>query len=519
MQMYRLAESPYNLPREIIDVWTAEEGITLLAIQRRAIEEQGLLAGYNLVIAAPSSAGKTFVGEIAIIARALEGKRALYIVPLKAMADEKYRLFRQRYGSERLGLEIVASTADLNEFDAAISRGLFDIAIIVNEKLDSILVQNPAIVEQIGLIVVDEIQMMGDETRGPTLEMLISKILALQTDVQIVGLSASLTGLDDLASWLRASLVIDPNRPVELREGVLHGSEFHYRCHNSKAEHTETWPVGIQSQSESVDDVIIRLLRDGDVIERPVIIFCPTRRKTTELAEGIAKEVSGRRASEAIDQLRTEITETELTQKLMITLEQGVAFHSAELSYEVRELLEDQFRAGQISVLCATSTLAMGINTPAKTVVFQEPIVWRRSEATKRWSRELLPPSDYKNMAGRAGRTKAHDDYGTSVLIAPRPIQNMKYWQSLVGAQIPQIRPQLFEPDTPLEVHILKLIAANICKTPEQVENLLKNTFSGFMASQQSESDLNLSERVQEAIEASIKLGLIRTDERKFDLC
>jgi len=519
MQMYQLAEAPYNIPREIVNIWTAEEGDTLLPIQRCAIEEQGLLAGNNLVIAAPSSAGKTFVGEIAIIARALEGKRALYVVPLKAMADEKYRLFRQRYGSERLGLEIVASTADLNEFDAAISRGVFDIAIIVNEKLDSVLVQNPAIVEQIGIIVVDEIQMMGDETRGPTLEMLISKILALQTDVQIVGLSASLTGLDNLASWLRASLVVDPNRPVELREGVLHGSEFHYRCHNSKTEHTATWPVGIQSQSESVDDVIVRLLQDSDVIERPVLIFCPTRWQATNLTERIATVVSATRASEAIERLRSEVTETELTQKLMVTLEQGVAFHSAELSYEVRELLEDQFRAGQIPVLCATPTLAMGVNTPAKTVIFQEPIVWKGSGTARRPTSELLSPSTYKNMAGRAGRTKAHDDYGTSVLIAPRPIDKMKYWQSLVNAQIPQIRPQLFEPDTPLEIHILKLIAADICKTAEQVENLLENTFSGFIASQQRELGLNLSERIQEAVEASIKLDLIRTDERKFDLC
>jgi helicase len=519
MQMHELAEPAYDIPREIIDIWIEEEGTTLLPIQRRAIEEQNLLAGRNLVIAAPSSAGKTFVGEIAIIARALEGKRALYVVPLKAMADEKYRLFRRRYGSERLGLEIVASTADLNEFDVAISQGLFDIAIIVNEKLDSIFVQNLAIVEQIGLIVIDEIQMMGDETRGPTLEMLISKILALQTDVQIFGLSASLTGLDNLAEWLRASLVIDPNRPVELREGVLHGSKFRYRCHNSNAEYTETWPIGIQSQSESVDDVIIHLLRDSEVIERPVIIFCPTRRKTTELAKRIAQDVPGTRASEAIERLRSEITETELTQKLMTTLEQGIAFHSAELYYEVRELLEDQFRADHISVLCATSTLAMGINTPAKTVIFQEPIVWRRSEATKRWNTELLPPSSYKNMAGRAGRTKAHDDYGTSMLIAPRPIQKMKYWQGLVNAQIPQIRPQLFEPDTPLEIHILKLIAANICETSEQVEDLLHSTFSGFMASQQSKLGLGLSERIQEAIEASIKLNLIRTDERKFDPC
>jgi len=519
MQMHQLAGPPYSIPREIVDIWIAEEGHTLLPIQRQAIEEHGLLIGSSLVIAAPSSAGKTFVGEIAIMARALEGKRALYVVPLKAMADEKYRLFRQRYGSGQLGLEIVASTADLNEFDAAIRRGLFDIAIIVNEKLDSILVQNPAIVEQIGLIVVDEIQMMGDETRGPTLEMLISKILALQANVQIVGLSASLTGLDNLASWLRASLVFDPNRPVELREGVLHGSEFHYCCHNSKAEHTVTWPVGIQSQSESVDDVIVRLLRDGDVIERPVIIFCPTRRKTTGLAERIAKDVPGAHASEAIERLRSEITETELTQKLMAILKQGVAFHSAELSHEVRELLEDRFRAGQIPVICATSTLAMGVNTPAKTVIFQEPIVWKGSGTTRRPIAELLSPSTYKNMAGRAGRTKAHDDYGTSVLIAPRPIEKMKYWQSLVNAQIPQIRPQLFEPDTPLEIHILKLIATDICKTAEQVENLLENTFSGFIASQQREPGLNLSERIQEAVEASIKLDLIRTDERKFDLC
>src|SRR5215468_10812833 len=210
----------YGIGDEIIDIWKKSYGEYLLPIQEKAIVRHNVLGG-NLIIFAPTSSGKTLVGEIVSVHYAMAKKRALYLVPMKALAEEKYHHFKDTYGE--LGVKTIISTHDRKEYDQEFERKEFHIAIVVFEKLNALLVKSPNLLEGIGLVVTDELQMMGDESRGAGLELLLTKILVSPFKPQLLGLSAVLGDAEDLASWLKAELLIDTRRPVELRKGILSG--------------------------------------------------------------------------------------------------------------------------------------------------------------------------------------------------------------------------------------------------------------------------------------------------------
>jgi helicase len=158
----------YNVPQDILAIWRATIGPELLPVQERAIKEFGLLGDKNLVVASPTSSGKTFIGEMAAVKAARQNTKVIYLAPQRALVDEKYRELSERY--EKVGLKVVASSRDHREHDEAIQAGDFKIAVIVVEKLQGLLVTRPNLLEEVGLIVVDELQLITDEDRGPTLE-------------------------------------------------------------------------------------------------------------------------------------------------------------------------------------------------------------------------------------------------------------------------------------------------------------------------------------------------------------
>jgi len=171
--MQRLV-TQYHIPQEIVDIWRHEEGRDLLEVQIESIENFGLLEGRSILITAPSSSGKTFVAEIAAINSYYQGKKTIFLVPMKAIAEEKYSDFQRKY--QGFGLRIAISTHDRTEFDDSILAGYFDIAIIIFEKMNALLNQNPAVLNSCGLVVVDELQLLNDRSRGPDLEILLTKI-------------------------------------------------------------------------------------------------------------------------------------------------------------------------------------------------------------------------------------------------------------------------------------------------------------------------------------------------------
>ena len=178
-----------------------------------------LWEGKNVLIVAPTSSGKTFVGEVLAAKSAYSLKRAIFLVPFKAIAEEKHAEFRERYAP--LGISVVISDGDHTESDRDIRRGDFGIAVIVYEKMAQLLIQSPGILANCTLLVVDEIQMIAhDQTRGPALEILLTHIRQLAEQPQIIGLSATMSDLGGLDSWLDADVIDVPGRPVPLWEGI-----------------------------------------------------------------------------------------------------------------------------------------------------------------------------------------------------------------------------------------------------------------------------------------------------------
>ncbi len=196
----------YNVPADIIDVWRTHVGPELLPVQERAVKEFGLFGADNLIVFSPTSSGKTFIGEMAAVKAARENTKVFYLVPQKALAAEKFEELRRRYGPA--GIHVVVSSRDHREFDDRIVRRGFQIAVVVFEKLQALLVSLPQLMKVVGLVVVDELQIITDRERGPTLKLLLTKLRLGKSRPRIIGLSAVLGRAQTLADWLGARLLV-----------------------------------------------------------------------------------------------------------------------------------------------------------------------------------------------------------------------------------------------------------------------------------------------------------------------
>jgi helicase len=175
----------------------------------------GLFDGKNILVCTPTGSGKTLVAELAALHSVYNhiGK-AIYIVPLKALANEKYKEFKQRYPDIKVALSI----GDTDSVDSYLAT--YDIIITTSEKLDSLIRHSIPWLRNIKVVIIDEIHLINDESRGPTLEILITLLKHLLKNIQIIGLSATIGNPKELAEWLDAVLVLDNWRPVKLKKGV-----------------------------------------------------------------------------------------------------------------------------------------------------------------------------------------------------------------------------------------------------------------------------------------------------------
>jgi len=204
------------LPETVINKITATGITELRPAQQKAIEA-GLFTGKSLLICTPTASGKTFVAELTAAHTILNHHKALYIVPLVALATEKAKDFKHKWqGMFNIALSI-------GDFDAADSHlGDYDFILCTAEKLDSLLRHHSPWIQNVGCVIVDEIHLLNDVSRGPTLEILITLLKQIVPTAQIVGLSATIGNPDELAAWLNAELIRDDWRPVPLHKGVYH---------------------------------------------------------------------------------------------------------------------------------------------------------------------------------------------------------------------------------------------------------------------------------------------------------
>ncbi len=445
----------------------------LLPLQYRAIEDYKLMEGRSLLISAPTSAGKTFCGEMALIRAIRQRQKAIFLVPLKAVAEEKYRLFEDCYGG--IGLRVLIGTHDHPENDTDIENGRFDIAVIVYEKFNSLLLTNLDILGQIGTIVIDELQMLEDETRGARLELALAKLLYCDYNPQIVALSAVLGEANDLAEWLGCRLLLEKNRPVELRRGVASDGKFYFRCHNSGDTGEESCPRG-----ENTIDTLFKNIEETVKSNQSVLVFLKSKIDTVNAARKFVKyaglEPDDKNREYFLSQLGDE-ENSSLLDNLISLLSCGIAFHNADLTIAQRMAVEEGYRRGYIRAVFATTTLSTGINLPASTV-FVEAQKYNFQGYTGKPGLEPLSWGEYESMSGRAGRVGLLDKdikAGRAVLFASCDLEKSILWDYYIDNRANPLNSRL---DTlPVEDIILDLFGSQLVRRPEDINELLSGTF------------------------------------------
>ena len=211
----KLNEIKQKIPKQIYECLERSDIKELRPAQSKAVKA-GLLEGKNLLVCTPTASGKTLIAELAATKSILEGRgKAIYITPLKALASEKYREFKKKYNDL---FNIALAIGDMDSPDYHLAN--YDLIICTSEKLDSLIRHHSPWIKQVAVVIADEIHLLNDSGRGPTLEILLTMLRQMIKGIQIIGLSATIGNEKELAEWLDANLVDDKWRPVELHKGI-----------------------------------------------------------------------------------------------------------------------------------------------------------------------------------------------------------------------------------------------------------------------------------------------------------
>jgi helicase len=452
-----------ELPRAIYES-LAERGISKLTPPQAMAIERGLLKGKNIVVSSPTASGKTIVAELACALSILSrGKRAIYIAPMRALASEKFAEFKEAYPY----IKSVLSIGDLDAEDKWLSG--FQMMFFSTEKFDSLIRHGVDWIREVGCFVFDEVHMMGDISRGPTLELLITKLKA-STDAQMIALSATIGNASEIAEWIGAELVESDYRPVKLDRGIIHEGVFHY--YDGKKEMKQ------QLMGES-DIPEIRVVEDTLARGKQVIIFYSTRRSAELGAARVAKHVH-KLLSEAekldLAELSKQVSSvldrpTEQCVKLGSLVEKGIAFHHAGLLNQQRSAVETAFKANRIKVICSTTTLGYGVNMPAHTVLVRDITRFDGNYSEQIGINEVL------QLFGRAGRPK-YDTEGRAMLPSSTKYRIADLKKKYITSDPEPINSSLGIAPV-LRSHILAFIAERFLNTPKSIENFMDGTLYG----------------------------------------
>ena len=211
-----------DIPKELYEI--LEKDIAKLRPAQEKAVKKGLLQGRSLLVCTPTASGKTLIAELAAFKSIIEEKgKAVYIVPLKALASEKCRDFKRRYGKIA---KIALSIGDTDSADHHLAE--YDLIVVTAEKLDSLIRHHSPWLSGIATVVVDEVHLLNDAERGPTLEILLTILKQLLKNAQIIALSATIGNAEELAEWLQADLIVDNWRPVKLHKGIYYDGKVEF---------------------------------------------------------------------------------------------------------------------------------------------------------------------------------------------------------------------------------------------------------------------------------------------------
>jgi len=457
----------------------------------------GVMEGQNLVLSVPTASGKTLVAELCAVKHVMERHgKVLYLVPLRALASEKREEFRRL---SKLGIKVVLSSGDYDTLDP--SLGEYDFIIATNEKADSLFRHRPHWVDQLALVVADEIHLLGDASRGPTLEALLTRLRMLNSRAQVLALSATISNADEIASWLNARLVTSEWRPVPLKEGVYFKDSITFKDGEVKK------IASAGGEKDPVADIVVDVLKE----KGQALVFTGSRLSAVSLAKRLEEPVRKtlkRSEEDRLMELSSRILgmgeRTKVSEKLARSVSFGVAFHHAGLTYQQRKAIEDAFRSLQIKCITATPTLAAGVNIPARRVLIYD---YRRFEAGL--GRSNIPVLEEKQMAGRAGRPK-YDRYGEAVLFARSEEEKEFLFEQYVLAKAEKVWSKLGVANS-LRSHILALVSMGLASSEEGVFEFFDKSFCAYQYGSNSYRDA-----VMESLELLDSASMIKRDGRSI---
>lgn len=449
-----------QLPEELLK-YIEQKGLSELYPPQDEAIKAGLLEGRSLVVSSPTASGKTLIAIMAAFVKVkLQGRKVVYLAPLRALASEKYGEFSEL---SQFGIRTVISTGDYDSSGESLGRG--DIIVLTNERFDSVMRHKVSWLGSVGLFIADEVHLAGNDSRGPTLEMILTKIMHLGLDIQILSLSATISNAKTIGEWLHSGLVQVDWRPVPLREGVYDYSRIVFTDGEARPVPRSTYGPPI--------DVAMDILKSGG----QALVFANTRRRAVSLATRAAEltqrqlnEQERKAVSEASRRILTSGEETSLSRLLAEIVAKGSAFHHAGLDTEHRRIVEEYYRARAIKLLSATPTLASGVNIPARRVVVAD---MTRYDAERGGNAEISV-LEYRQMAGRAGRPQ-YDDHGETVIIPPPSQPSAQVLEHYAKGPPEPIESRLSDEGS-MRFHTLATIATATGLPKNDVDSLFRGT-------------------------------------------
>jgi helicase len=420
-----------------------------------------VLAGESLVLAAPTASGKSLVAYCACLKHVLSGGKAIYVVPLRALASEKQE---DLSNFEPLGIKVAYSAGDFDGPDPNLER--YDIIVATSEKADSLMRHKSRWLDDLTLMVADEVHLLHDMDRGPTLEVTLAKFRRSNPKAQVVALSATIGNSKEIADWLKASHVRSSWRPIPLKEG--------YHLEGVVRFTDNTVREIRQEAKDELESLVLDTLAEGG----QCLVFVNTRRSSESVAEKLGKRVRKHLSDEALEKLATfskrlgeaQDEPTSFGDRLATCAANGAAFHNAGLANSQRKAVERAFKDGVLKCLVATPTLAAGINLPARRVIVRDV---HRYDAN--FGNVPLPALEVKQMCGRAGRPQ-YDPYGEAVIMARSKRDGERIQELYLFGDTEPVESKLMV-ESALRTHVLATIATGFADTFDGLNEFIGSTF------------------------------------------
>lgn len=451
---------------------------------QKAVIESGYLEDKsNYIISIPTASGKTVLGILPALKTILNGGKAVYAAPLLSIQNEKVKEFK---AFEEHGIKVGKHPSNS------------DLSVMVFESFDTLTRFSWNVLREVDTLIIDEFHMIGEYSRGPTLESAITRAKIINPSLRIIALSATLKNIDEIEQWLDGKTVEHDYRPVPLNKEVLDAEMFNTKNKN---------------------DVIVKIVEKAIEDNSQVLSFVSTRRFTESLATYVAKKIDKKTTNEQkqkFKQVADKLLEvpkkkgslpTTTCLKLAEAAEKGVVFHHAGLFNEQKEIIEDEFRNGNILMITATPSLMYGVNLPSKYVVIRDHTRWTSNGPAS------IPVFDYEQMSGRAGRPQ-YDDVGYSYLVAKTMDEAFDLEARYVNGEIELTNSKLIDNKDAIYKQIIAQIASSLSKNLDDLNDFFGKTLYGFQMKNNPSMSMfaqdSLNWELESALEFLLQNGIIR---------